>query len=323
MIMLFHFTCRYYELYPAEGGTAFSFSAGGAAVSVFFMLSAYLACAGKFTGAGQYIKKKFIRLFPAYWVCVLITWPLTRAFLPERAVSVKDFLLNFTMLHFFAGAESVDGAYWYLKNELIFYFLIFLCVLIFKSRRALPFAALLWAAALLGSHFLKDYLPVPPQADVLLIKNYAHSFIGGIGIYFLIEREEKKKALYLFLAAADTALSCVLAFLFCESRVNLYFFLASLVLILSAAFIFKKRGNPSEKVKKLLMPLVFISSISYPLYLIHQNNGYIILNALRSLGAQSEWIAAAPAAAAILAAYLIHTFIEVPAAKRFLKGNGD
>jgi peptidoglycan/LPS O-acetylase OafA/YrhL len=57
--------------------------------------------------------------------------------------------------------------------------------------------------------------------------------------------------------------------------------------------------------------LAFIASISYPLYLIHQKIGFIIISKIiEYTGCVSEIIIIVPIAISIVIAYLIHKFIE-------------
>ena len=63
-------------------------------------------------------------------------------------------------------------------------------------------------------------------------------------------------------------------------------------------------------------PLVFLGSVSFPLYLIHQNIGYVILNYTRNyLGNYPLVFFAFPVIIMILTAWLIHAFIEEPSIK--------
>lgn len=113
MVVLYHYTTRYESLFPRNEMFVISFPHGRYAVLVFFLLSGYFAIRNiEQATPVKYVIKRFFKLFPVYWVAVLITMPLVATFLPSRSVSIKDMLLNFTMLQTILGAENVDGAYW-------------------------------------------------------------------------------------------------------------------------------------------------------------------------------------------------------------------
>ena len=52
--------------------------------------------------------------------------------------------------------------------------------------------------------------------------------------------------------------------------------------------------------------------LSYPIYLIHQNVGYIILKALINRNITTEWIIIIPTVIVILYSLMIYRFIEIP-----------
>ena len=60
-------------------------------------------------------------------------------------------------------------------------------------------------------------------------------------------------------------------------------------------------------------PLLFLGDISYPLYLVHQNIGYVIIDRLIKAGHdQAVWLWV-PAIASVLLAAVIHLTVEKPA----------
>src|SRR5699024_12438738 len=58
--------------------------------------------------------------------------------------------------------------------------------------------------------------------------------------------------------------------------------------------------------------LVFFGTISYSLYLIHQNIGYVIINKMHELGFTHPIFTVMIIGATILAAYLIFRYVETP-----------
>lgn len=130
-VILYHYTVRYDELFGHVSRYAVIFPNGGKAVALFFILSGYFAIShieGK--QIAFYMTKRFFRMYPTYWIAVLITFPLVSAFLPSRSVSFTDALLNLSMMQGFFKISNVDGAYWTLQYELFFYILIGILILL-------------------------------------------------------------------------------------------------------------------------------------------------------------------------------------------------
>lgn len=97
---------------------------GHLGVQLFFMISGYVIYkSAEGRNIKQFIAARFWRLFPAYWAGILLTSFIILVFNAKAfSVSLGDTLWNFTMMQEWVGATSVDGAYWSLAVELIFYF---------------------------------------------------------------------------------------------------------------------------------------------------------------------------------------------------------
>ena len=64
-------------------------------------------------------KKRFVRLYPSYWACLVITFVVVILFpLEGRTFGLKDFIVNITMLQSYLGVENIDGAYWTLGVQI-------------------------------------------------------------------------------------------------------------------------------------------------------------------------------------------------------------
>ena len=61
-----------------------------------------------------------------------------------------------------------------------------------------------------------------------------------------------------------------------------------------------------------VMPLRFFGRISYPLYLVHQAAGFVLLDRLHALGLDLNLAVAVTMAAAVLLAWIISATIERP-----------
>jgi peptidoglycan/LPS O-acetylase OafA/YrhL len=106
-------------------------------VSVFFAVSGYLIPSSihgqRLPALKKFLVRRFFRLYPAFWLSIpmglMTTWWLWGRQMPRR-----DLALNFTMLTSIVNAAPVQGLYWTLEVELLFYAL---CAAIFFAKPAL------------------------------------------------------------------------------------------------------------------------------------------------------------------------------------------
>jgi len=315
LIVFYHYTQRFSELFDQGTDWLFRVPWGYMAVSVFFMLSGYLAVVKDESSLSlrQYTKKKVLRLFPAYWICLPITFLVTSLFVPSRAVSVGAFLFNFTMLESFVGIEPVDGAYWTLANELVFYAFIAITTVILRKRETLPVYGLIWVILLLIYQFVSNDSLVFAAIGKIIAKQYGHMFVLGMSLFYLFDQKNNSmKAM----SVINIFLALVYQYIVFESGYFCYMTISG-VLIGICIVLNNKSFELPVTVKKILCPLEMVAGISYPLYLIHQNTGYAIMLAEIKWVSHTEWIIIAPIVATCLAAYLIHRYVEIPIAARF------
>lgn len=316
MVMLFHYTARYDMLYGHVGNYPLILSRGSFAVLMFFLLSGYLTFKGlpKYSPK-SFIKNRFFRLYPTYWLCLITTWVLVMVFMPSLAVSGKDFFLNFTMLQMYLGADFVDGAYWTLACEVLFYVLV-LVVCLFKGGKY-------GAQVIIGWFILQLLLLLIPNSGVSgLVKKfnfylYFHCFMAG-GVVAILEKQwVAKNSLDKIPISMIVVLCVALVFFVSQQFIDHEFdsglFMAISVLLLGVFVLsYNKWGGVSSWLQKLLSPIAWVASISYPLYLLHQNIGYIIINKMEAAGLTNEIFIIIPITVILLAAWLVHRFIEQP-----------
>ena len=311
-VMLFHYTQRFEELYHLTSDWSFKLTYGRMIIAVFFVLSGYLSVVKDESGTTVlgYLKKKAFRLYPAYWVCIILTFAGTSFFLKDRSVSVNDFFINFTMMQSFLGKPLVDGAHWTLANELVFYAFILLTVVILKKYNRLPVFFLLWLIILFIFDYFKTDTVLFERLGALIADQYAQMFIVGGSIFFLKKGSNVNRAL--------SVINIILAVLYqsaaFDKRYTCFFIFISAVIAV-CVFADKILLKAAEKADFLFKPLSAVAAMSYPLYLLHQNLGYIILKALINAGLHSEWIIFVPMVAVGAVSYAIHIFVEKPLIK--------
>lgn len=246
-------------------------------VELFFMISGFVIL---MTAAAGNLRSFFIsrvtRLYPAFWLACSLTYLFT-LFLGGDYFSVTFFqyLANMTMLSGFFGIDSVDGAYWSLFVEIQFYLMVAFVIFLGKIEKAEE-----W---LLGWLILCGLLELFPvwRIRAFFLVDHAAFFIGGALCYLIYIQGLSARKILLFVAAFMLAVINVL-------KVSDGFFahyathLDSLIIVLLVLSFFslmllialRRTGFMAYRDWSKL------GVLTYPLYLLHENIGFMTFNAL-------------------------------------------
>lgn len=313
-VMLYHYTTRYDMLFGHIGEYPLMARYGSYGVLVFFLLSGYLTFSRDSSiNTRTFLQKRFCRLYPGYWIALVVTSVLTWSFLSELSVSLKDFFLNFSMVQMYLGAKHVDGAYWTLSCELFFYVFIWLiCVSRIYSKKAICGWFVLQTGLLL----------LPDEGSFAMVKKfndllYFHCFMTG-GLISLIERELRNNEKIKSENVCNIAIYSILCIFFVSQQfiahesASGYFMIIATGLLGIAVWLYDKGYSLPLGGAIILKPVAWFATISYPFYLLHQNIGYIIINRMESVGMTNEIYLVIPFIIILGLAYLLHTYIENP-----------
>jgi peptidoglycan/LPS O-acetylase OafA/YrhL len=276
-VVLFHFTNGSNPYY----GEAFAFPAGRHGVSLFFAISGFVISLtlNSKNSLSDFIKARFIRLYPIFWVCLIFSFVITSLFGPShKKVSAIDFLINFSMIPQFLGTKYVDGAAWTLQIELFFYAVIAAIFYFSKKNPIYILAYFSIASIIFGTIEICGINEIMNSMPILLksmywrlygLFNIEYNYLFSIGIsIFIIKNNSVKDRIYK-LACIALAIANMTAL-----TVNLEEFFVSLAvtILLLTSFSF-------SPLRRLLSNKIFawLGSISYVLYLIHTNVGRIII----------------------------------------------
>lgn len=298
-IILYHFTYSFNYLYGNLVDAVLLFRWGYLGVQLFFILGGFSVGYSLKNAVTpfNFLIDRFTRLFPSYWVSIIIIYLITsQFFLPGRSVTFSHFLVNFTMLQHWLGIPDVDGAYWILPVFLVFYFFIMI-VLFLKKIAHLKLIGLFWI--ILGLIIWK--LPVFNQSifqSFFLFFKYAHLFVAGIMFWEIFFKKANKFTHWLIFISFGAQL---MLFNFIESLAVLAFYL------LMYLFSYKKLSLPP-----FLKIFSYLGLISFQIYLIHQNIGYIIMLQLVKFDLPLIIIVTIPIIVTFCLAGIIYRFIEIP-----------
>lgn len=319
-IILYHYTTRYNQMIGHKGEYSFNLPWGWMAWAVFFIMSGYLVYP-KAQSIKKYIIKKAIRLYPGYWAAMGISFAVTTLYLREYSVSLKEFVVDMTMLGNYVGCKSVVGVDWTLSIDIIFYGIIALIILVErKTKRILGSKViLLWSILSCLIEIMKRTgwgNPIIKIIGILMASQYAHFFMVG---HFLKNQkcdiESKKMNL---IAIGFSIIAQWVAFQ------NMEFELFYIIFIVIFMFYIKHSKQDKINIRcKIINQIVNlfskIASISYPLYLVHEYLGFAILKYFDSIGFSSEIFVIIPIIISIICAYIIHKHIELPIGKLKIK----
>ncbi len=312
-VVAFHYTTRYDELFGHAQPLRWNVAWGHYGVDLFFMLSGFviLMTLDRSRGWGSFAWGRFSRLYPAYWVAAALTFVVVaRCGLPGQETSPGEALLNLTMVQSLLGARHIDGAYWSLQAEVLFYANMLLLHCLGGFGRPLRTLRIWLGVAVLAQAIVyaaeAQWLP-PAAAQVSKVVTLASlEFIPlfGLGIVLYVWRTGQVSGR----AAATTAALCLATTAITTSAAAVPV-VAMLALVLGLAV----QGRLPWLGGRWL---VYLGAISYPLYLTHQNVGYVIMQHLEAAGVAPSVAIAAAGMVAMLMAALLHHGVERPALVR-------
>lgn len=305
VVVIFHYT-TYYDVYYTHTTVTWRFWEGATGVSLFFILSGFVIfmTIEKTSHWLDFVVSRFSRLYPAYWAALIIT---TFALISAHIdVPLKRFILNTTMFQRWINIKNIDWSYWTLYVELAFYITILFLFLIRKLKKielygfVLLIALMVFNSLLLYFPFLSKILTAYPMLK------WGNLFFAGILFYKMYqEGHNLKRYLLLFL--------CFIAEYFTRFNGNFEYLSVykHMLIILSFFILFFIVVN--HRISFLNNRIfLYLGAISYPLYLIHQNMGYVIISKLYDYQLHPALIIAIPVAISIVIASIITFYIEKP-----------
>lgn len=312
-VMLFHYTNNH----NTYAGEVPFFEYGHYGVEMFFVISGFVISLTLYNKSDitEFAKARFFRLFPIYWVCVIITFSIVEFIgLTDMKRSFIDFLLNFTMIQRFIGVEYVDGSYWSLQYELFFYAII--AILHFKLRlnhmvilkvfASLSFLSLI--INILGAHQMMQveggiFEILYFRLYGVLILEFIHLFLIGITLYNFITDQISLKTMIIFIALSLlTSLSFSI-----QDFIALGVILVIFYTVLKMKWSFWRSNL-----------MTWLGAISYVLYLIHMNIGRSLINLIRAYDINTLWSITIVMSIILCLASLIHYQIEKPLFRKLI-----
>lgn len=321
--MLFHFTSWTFGSYSAED---FLGRIGLYGVSAFYVLSGLTLFLIYFNNLkptihslASFAIKRTFRIFPLLWLVVGATLVLNPKLFDPRLL----FLSLTGLFGYFEPAGGIGTGVWSIGNELVFYAIFPILLIIAKFNRLLflILSGLLMAVSIYFAFYIfQQNQPLGLQwGKYVNPLNQVILFVGGmlLGYFTLNFSFGKPNSLFAILMLA----AAFLLFIFYPAagdRIVLVadwsriFFLAISFVICAAVYL----GN-FQLPFYLHKPLAFTGEVSYGLYLLHPLVYTLIFGAAKifKLNIGPEFLLMAAFISAFIASYLVFRFFETPMIK--------
>ena len=284
-------------------------------VELFFMISGFvvLMTAAASPRLRDFSISRFIRLYPAYWASCTITFVLIVAFGAPRHVATFDqYLINMTMLNGLSKYRPVDGAYWSLLVEIRFYALVAVVLAIGKIHQAQRFL-IIWLLATMALETLPMRWVAPTALHYLrflLIVDYAPYFVAGATCFLIWSKGASLGRLAVVAACwafalfqSTTSLRKFEIYFKTDANLNIVYSTITAFFLVMLLISLKQTGA----LGRYRWPLA--GALSYPLYLLHQNIGYIIFNSMYP-AVNPHVLLFSTIILVLVAAYTVHVLVE-------------
>ncbi len=238
-------------------------------VELFFMISGFVILYSTNRTAGEFIRRRFLRLFPMFWMAlILIYLVLLLPFWERTTPPFSRFLWNLTMVPTAFGQERIDETHWFLVRELQFYVFVAV-VLAIGAGKLLPKIFPIWAIILCVWNLLNL-----PDFNIWYFSGYFSLITGGAVIYSIREWGWNRLRFFGLLAAyvgaIDTRISIIPVI---ETRRNTDYSANVIAIIVTAIFLIMLL-TLNKNIEKFQVSWIGVAgAITYPLYLIHGRLG--------------------------------------------------
>jgi peptidoglycan/LPS O-acetylase OafA/YrhL len=327
-VVIFHYTFR--GAAGDDGFTTLSLPAlapftkyGYMGVQLFFVISGFvIAYSAENRSAVEFGIARAARIYPCFIICMTLTFLATLAIgAPTFQVGLTHWLANLVIAAPALHRPFMDGAYWSLIYELTFYGWVVLLLATGWFRRHLDTIIVVWLALAVLNYGLHSL-----AIKHIFLTDQSGFFAAGIVIYEMYRgRRDATVKLLLALAtvlAVGQSLEYAEGFrehvhAACSDAVIAMLALAAIALV---ALVLVVRNVPLPS-----RTIAAAGGITYPLYLMHQNVGYMIFNRIGG-AVPFAFVVIGTTVAMMTTAWLIWRFAERPGQqllKRALRAMAD
>ena len=255
-----------------------AFSVGYMGVDFFFIVSGFvIALSAASVTPMQFVRSRFFRLYPTFLLCMTAT-ALVRTWSgrPDLEIGLLQYFANWTMVSQFLGFRYIDGVYWTLAYEIIFYILM-LFLIIIRQTHHLETVCRFWLVAIIALDVAEINIPGFTGYFALFCAGCMFSYVWKSGW-------TPARFVFLITAASFCALQA-------STRAAEALFDDSVAAaILTVLFFVVFALFSGTQLSKARLPFArTIGLMTYPLYLLHAYIGYVVLSVVGS--EETKWMA--------------------------------
>lgn len=262
-------------------------------VPVFFMISGYvISKSAEFRSRPMFLASRAARLLPGFWFALVLT--LVALALSSQLPSLVTILANVAIVAQWFGRPYADGVYWSLTAEIAFYSAVGLIAIGPTFRPRMRLIMLSW----MGLCVLSWFMHVP--AAVILNFPWAPYFAIGVFMYFRSTDASSLDGLLLVLAVITAAAQTVV---YQSQFVGWdwpYLLTASAIMVVGALTLFGLQFAAFSGAWQRIA--ITIGAMSYPLYLIHNEFGRVLIGWMYGI---QPWLALLGVAMVLIISFLI------------------
>jgi peptidoglycan/LPS O-acetylase OafA/YrhL len=286
-------------------------------VNLFFLISGFvISWSAEGRTWREFAVARFVRLYPGFLVCMTATYVILEiAREPRFPTDLWTYAANLSMFAPAFGRPAMDGVYWSIMIEIIFYG--WFAALIFAGiyQRAKLTVVVVWLAI----SALNELLVGSGALRMVFITAYSPFFAGGMLAYHLLAKGRSRQVSVLlvttFLLSCKT-IGLSQSWMMAHYGVAIFYpalVAANLALhgIFAGAILLRSRVPPS-------LTVLMLGGLTYPLYLLHQVIGYILLNELTPLvGKNAAFFVVL--SGMLVASFAVWRFVETPMRKPLIR----
>lgn len=274
MVVFFHFSMG-----RPQGQLGFKLGTTG--VDLFFIISGFVIymSLNRVKTSIDFVINRISRLYPTYWTCVSFTFIVISVYsffkMGDAAhVDFKGYLANMTMFQFYFEIKNLDGTYWTMIVEMIFYIGI-LFLFHFKILKYLNVVGLFLTAMAVGMTALwpKTYFVTRTMYWMPLLQ-FIPLFLAGTVFYRIYTFKTKLLENYALLIICLVSQIMLFNFAGGSKKFINHSEYAAMLIVYFTLFTLFVNGKLSFIVSKTTL---FLGKISFALYLIHQYISIVVI----------------------------------------------
>jgi peptidoglycan/LPS O-acetylase OafA/YrhL len=287
-------------------------------VQLFFVISGFvIAYSAEGRTSTAFAIARVARIYPGFLFCMTVTFLATLAFgAPRFDATVSQWVANLFIAAPALNRPYMDNAYWTIVYEVIFYAWMYLLIASGLFRRRIDVVVLIWLTlSLLNETALQSYV-----VRKIFLTDQSAFFAAGLLLYEIFKGRRDAALQCLFgLATAGAVLQGLANVQWLREHYMTAFddwTVATLCLVSILAV------TLAVRIRRVLLPagvIVAIGGLTYPLYLLHQQVGYIALQRLGQ-ATQTGILVFMIVAALIAASWAVWRYVERPAQRLVKSG---